>query len=174
MARRDIAVIIPHLGLYGGNLRYIELGNALAARGVDFTIATPEATRPDYLEYRGRVATFEELRDDPPEILLASEQRIFPEFLEFPSGRRYAPASVEHRCAVTRSTWLPVSRTGTGTGASSTCATLTLRVVRRAGAGQRRIHEIANMQLLDCITYGTNGEFTWKKRARAGSRSGSS
>ncbi len=86
---RDIAVLIPHLGLYGGNLRYVELGNALAERGIDFTIATPEATRPDYQEFRGRVATIEELRADPPEILLASEQRIFPEFLSFPAKRRF-------------------------------------------------------------------------------------
>lgn len=89
MAGRGIAVVIPHLGLYGGNLRYIELGNELTDRGVDFTIATPEATRPDYLEYRGRVATLEELRADPPEVLLASEQRIFDEFLAFPAGRRF-------------------------------------------------------------------------------------
>ncbi|GJM43924.1 MAG: hypothetical protein DHS20C21_07660 [Gemmatimonadota bacterium] len=89
MAQRDIAVIIPHLGLYGGNLRYIELGNALTARGVDFTIATPEATRPDYMDYRGRVATIDELRQDPPRVLLASEQGIYSEFLEFPAERRY-------------------------------------------------------------------------------------
>jgi len=88
VAGRRIAVIIPHLGLYGGNLRYVELGNVLTDRGIDFTIATPEATRPDWLPYRGRVATIDELRADPPEILLASEQRIFPEFLAFPARRR--------------------------------------------------------------------------------------
>lgn len=89
MAGGGIAVVIPHLGLYGGNLRYLELGNALTDRGVDFTIATPEGTRPDYLDYRGRVATLEELRADPPEVLLASEQRIFDEFLAFPARRRF-------------------------------------------------------------------------------------
>jgi hypothetical protein len=95
VARRHIAVIIPHLGLYGGNLRYVELGNALTDRGVDFTIATPNATRPDYLEYRGRTATIDELRADPPEILLASEQRILPDFLAFPAGRRVFYAIIE-------------------------------------------------------------------------------
>jgi glycosyltransferase involved in cell wall biosynthesis len=95
VARRHIAVIIPHLGLYGGNLRYVELGNALTDRGVDFTIATPNATRPDYLEYRGRTATIDELRADPPEILMASEQRILPEFLEFPAERRVFYAIIE-------------------------------------------------------------------------------
>jgi glycosyltransferase involved in cell wall biosynthesis len=88
VAGRYIAVIIPHLGLYGGNLRYIELGNVLTDRGFDFTIATPAATRPAYLPFRGRVATLEELRADPPEILMASEQRYFPEFLAFPAKRK--------------------------------------------------------------------------------------
>ena len=87
MAGRGVAVIIPHLGLYGGNLRYLELGNALTDRGVDFTVATPDATRPDYLDYRGRVATLDELRADPPEVLLASEQRIFDESADLQTMR---------------------------------------------------------------------------------------
>jgi len=86
---RHVAVIIPNLGLYGGNLRYLELGNELTRRGVDFTIATPEGAAPPYFDYHGRMATIDELRADPPEVLLASEQRIFPEFLEFPADRRF-------------------------------------------------------------------------------------
>lgn len=86
---RHVAVIIPNLGLYGGNLRYLELGNELTRRGVDFTIATPEGTPPPWFEYRGRMATLDELRADPPAILLASEQRIFPDLLAFPAGRRF-------------------------------------------------------------------------------------
>jgi len=88
-ARRQVAAILPHLGLYGGNLRYVELGNALHDRGVDFTIATPAGDRPDFLPFRGRIATFEELRADPPEVLLASEQNLFRELLAFPAGRRF-------------------------------------------------------------------------------------
>lgn len=85
--RRHVAAVLPHLGLYGGNLRYVELGNELARRGVDFTIATPAGDAPGFLEYRGRISTFDELRADPPEILLASEQSLFDEFLAFPAGR---------------------------------------------------------------------------------------
>lgn len=88
-ARRHVAAILPHLGLYGGNLRYVELGNALDARGIDFTIATPHGDRPSFLPFRGRTATFDELRADPPEILLASEQNLFRELLAFPAGERF-------------------------------------------------------------------------------------
>ena len=85
--RRGIAVVIPHLGLYGGNLRYVELGNALVRRGVDFTIATPDGAPPTWLPFHGRSATLDALHADPPEVLLASEQRIFDEFLALPAGR---------------------------------------------------------------------------------------
>lgn len=96
---REIAVVIPHLGLYGGNLRYVELGNVLTDRGVDFTIATPEGAPPTWLAYRGRSATIDELRSDPPEFLLASEQRIFDEFLTMPAGRRVFYFIVERTAA---------------------------------------------------------------------------
>ena len=97
--RREVAVVIPHLGLYGGNLRYVELGNVLTDRGVDFTIATPEGAPPTWLAYRGRSATIEELRTDPPEFLLASEQRIFGEFLDMPAKRRFFYFIVEKTAA---------------------------------------------------------------------------
>lgn len=84
---REIAVVIPHLGLYGGNLRYAELGNALVKRGVDFTIATPDGAPPGWLPFHGRTVTLDALRADPPEVLLASEQRIFDDFLAMPAGR---------------------------------------------------------------------------------------
>jgi glycosyltransferase involved in cell wall biosynthesis len=86
---REIAVVIPHLGLYGGNLRYLELGNILTDRGHDFTIATRTGEPPDYFAYRGRIATWDELTADPPDILLASEQSILRELLAFPAGRRF-------------------------------------------------------------------------------------
>lgn len=89
MSGHRVAAVLPHLGLYGGNLRYVELGNALTDSGVEFTLATPDGNRPDFLEYRGRVATFEELRADPPDVLLASEQNLFDTFRELPAGRKF-------------------------------------------------------------------------------------
>jgi glycosyltransferase involved in cell wall biosynthesis len=82
-----IAALLPHLGLYGGNLRYLEIGNALAARGIPFTLATPEGKPPPYFEYRGPVCTFEALRASPPDVLLASEQNLFDPFRSMKAGR---------------------------------------------------------------------------------------
>lgn len=99
---RELAVVIPHLGLYGGNLRYVELGNALVRRGVDFTIATPEGEPPGWMPFLGRSCTIDALRADPPEVLLASEQRIFDDFLAMPAGRHVFYFIVEKTAAEAR------------------------------------------------------------------------
>lgn len=99
---RELAVVIPHLGLYGGNLRYVELGNALVRRGVDFTIATPDGAPPAWAPFLGRSATIDALRADPPAVLLASEQRIFDEFLALPAGRHVFYFIVEKTAAEPR------------------------------------------------------------------------
>jgi len=82
-----IAALLPHLGLYGGNLRYLEIGNALAGRGIAFTLATPDGQPPQYFDYRGPVCTFDALRASPPDVLLASEQNLFDEFRSLKAGR---------------------------------------------------------------------------------------
>lgn len=82
-----IAALLPHLGLYGGNLRYLEIGNALAARGIALTLATPDGKPPAFFEYRGPLATFDEIRATPPDVLLASEQNLFDVFRAMEAGR---------------------------------------------------------------------------------------
>jgi glycosyltransferase involved in cell wall biosynthesis len=81
-----IAALLPHLGLYGGNLRYLELGNALAERGVELTLATPNGDQPAFFEYRGKLSTFEEVRASAPDVLLASEQNLFDLFRSTKAG----------------------------------------------------------------------------------------
>ena len=82
-----IAALLPHLGLYGGNLRYLEIGNALAERGIALTLATPDGRPPAFFDYRGPVTTFDELRASPPDVLLASEQNLFDVFRSMTAGR---------------------------------------------------------------------------------------
>jgi glycosyltransferase involved in cell wall biosynthesis len=82
-----IAALLPHLGLYGGNLRYLVIGNALAERGIALTLATPDGKPPAYFDYRGPMATLDELRASPPDVLLASEQNLFDLFRSMKAGR---------------------------------------------------------------------------------------
>ena len=83
-----VAALVPHFGLYGGILRYVELGNALVARGWDFSLATPEPASLGALPFRGRVATFADVAAAAPDVLIASEQSLFDAFLDLPATHR--------------------------------------------------------------------------------------
>ena len=56
-----IGAILPHLLVFGGVRRYIELGNAFIARGHEFVIFTPQGTEPEWLRFDGEVRTFSEM-----------------------------------------------------------------------------------------------------------------
>jgi glycosyltransferase involved in cell wall biosynthesis len=51
-----IATFLPHVGVFGGVRRFIELGNEWTAMGHDVTLFHPEGTSPAWLEHRGAVA----------------------------------------------------------------------------------------------------------------------
>ncbi len=168
-----LAVILPHLGLYGGNLRYVELGNALASAGHRMVLATPDGARPDFLPYHGETATFDELRDDPPDVLLASEQNLFDTFLDLPGGRKFFYFIIE---GTTRES--EIARTdGVGLLANSTGMAARLR--RRWGADATPVIGGVNLELFrppeagedigerrppDRFTVLANGRFSRRKK----------
>ncbi len=51
-----IVTFLPHVGVFGGVRRFIELGNEWCALGHDVTLVHPEGTLPAWLPYRGQVA----------------------------------------------------------------------------------------------------------------------
>lgn len=76
-----IAALLPHVEIFGGVRRYIEIGNELVKRGHAFTLFTPKGERPDWLEFSGVCQPFEafsELRDF--DIGLCSEYSILSHF----------------------------------------------------------------------------------------------
>ena len=75
-----IAALLPHVEIFGGVRRYIEIGNEFAKRGHTFVLFHPAGTAPVWLEFRGIVKPFSSLADDDFEIGLCSEYSILPEF----------------------------------------------------------------------------------------------
>lgn len=75
-----IAALLPHVEVYGGVRRYLEVGNALVRRGHDVILFTPAGERPEWLEYRGESRPFACLADDAFDIGLCSEYSILGEF----------------------------------------------------------------------------------------------
>ena len=54
--RMRIALFLPHVGVFGGVRRFLELGNEWSALGHEVTLRHPEGTAPAWLPFRGRVA----------------------------------------------------------------------------------------------------------------------
>jgi len=75
-----IAALLPHVEVFGGVRRYIEIGNELIKRGHDYTLFSPKGERPDWLEFKGACRPFEALNEKTVDIGLCSEYSILPYF----------------------------------------------------------------------------------------------
>jgi glycosyltransferase involved in cell wall biosynthesis len=75
-----IAALLPHMEVFGGVRRYIEIGNALIRRGHGFILFTPAGKQPDWLAFSGEVRPFEAIPAEDFEIAICSEYSILPHF----------------------------------------------------------------------------------------------
>jgi glycosyltransferase involved in cell wall biosynthesis len=79
-----IGAILPHVLVFGGVRRYIELGNAFTLRGDEFIIYSPEGDRPSWCEYRGDCRPMWALGDDRLDVLITGS----PEYFDTLAGAR--------------------------------------------------------------------------------------
>jgi len=79
MDRLRIAVALPHLGVYGGVRRFLELGRVWSERGHDVALATPATTSDatPWLPFPGRVTSLESLAGERWDVLLSPDPRLF-------------------------------------------------------------------------------------------------
>lgn len=75
-----IAALLPHVEVFGGVRRYLELGNELTRRGHRFTLFTPLGEAPDWLRFEGTVKPFSSLEEEIFDAGLVSEYSILPHF----------------------------------------------------------------------------------------------
>ncbi len=75
-----VAALLPHVEVFGGVRRYLEVGNALVRRGHGFTLFTPDGDKPDWLKFRGEVRPFEAVPEAEFDIGLCSEYSILDQF----------------------------------------------------------------------------------------------
>lgn len=74
-----IGAILPHLLVFGGVRRYIELGNAFIARGHSFTLYTPQGEPPTWLPFSGTVKRIDTVSTDQADVVFCGS----PELLDF-------------------------------------------------------------------------------------------
>lgn len=68
-----VAFVEPHLKIFGGIRRIIELSNRLTDLGVDVTIYHPEGTPCEWLECRARICRSEQLLEEPQEVVIYND-----------------------------------------------------------------------------------------------------
>lgn len=75
-----IAALLPHVEIFGGVRRYLEIGNEFSRRGYRFVLFLPEEKKPDWLDFVGTIKPFSSLREENFDIGLCSEYSILPYF----------------------------------------------------------------------------------------------
>ena len=71
-----IGAILPHLLVFGGVRRYIELGNAFIARGHEFILFTPDGGRSDWLPFQGEVRPFTGLSESKLDVAVCGSPEL--------------------------------------------------------------------------------------------------
>lgn len=84
-----IAALLPHVEVFGGVRRCLEIGNELVRRGHTFVLFTPKGERPRWLEFQGTVNPFETLEGQAFDVGLCSEYAILPRFDELKARAKF-------------------------------------------------------------------------------------
>jgi glycosyltransferase involved in cell wall biosynthesis len=71
-----IGAILPHLLVFGGVRRYLELGNAFVSRGHQFTIFTPDGMAPDWISFTGEVKPLDSITKHSNDITISGSPEL--------------------------------------------------------------------------------------------------
>jgi glycosyltransferase involved in cell wall biosynthesis len=75
-----IAAVLPHMEVYGGVRRYLEIGNEMVKRGHEFVIFTPQGEKPDWLDFKGLMRAFGSFDEESFDVGLCSEYSMLTDF----------------------------------------------------------------------------------------------
>jgi glycosyltransferase involved in cell wall biosynthesis len=75
-----IATFLPHVGVFGGVRRFVELGNAWTAMGHDVTLYHPGGERPAWLPHAGLVAPLARAAGDTSDLAITADPHTFEAF----------------------------------------------------------------------------------------------
>jgi glycosyltransferase involved in cell wall biosynthesis len=84
-----IAALLPHLEVFGGVRRYLEIGNELQRRGYHFTLFHPDGSRPDWFDFKGETRPLLSLAEASFDVGLCSEFSLIPHFEKLKSKLKF-------------------------------------------------------------------------------------
>jgi glycosyltransferase involved in cell wall biosynthesis len=73
-----LGTLLPHVQIFGGVRRYIEIGNELTRRGYQFTIYHPDGTPPSWIRYDGQVKPLSQVAEELNDIVICGEPALLP------------------------------------------------------------------------------------------------
>ncbi len=76
----DFAALLPHVQVFGGVRRFLELGNVLVQRGHRFVLYHPDGTRPDWFPFAGDVRPLAEIEGRRHMVLLTASPSLIEPF----------------------------------------------------------------------------------------------
>ena len=97
-----IGLFLPHVGVFGGVRRYLELGNEWAAMGHDVTLHHPDGTPPTWLAFHGATAPLARAAETSSDLAICGDAASYGAFREaLCANATSRPASA----ARTRAAW---------------------------------------------------------------------
>lgn len=121
-----IATFLPHVGVFGGVRRFIELGNEWVAMGHEVTLYHPDGTPPAWLPYAGRVRPLTEAAADRSDAAFCADEGTYDAFRGHASGRHVYYCVLEGDAGIRRAIADPAVTLAANSGA------LIRRLTRRA------------------------------------------
>jgi glycosyltransferase involved in cell wall biosynthesis len=82
-----ISLFLPHVGVFGGVRRFLELGNAWVASGHSVTLHHPAGTAPGWLPFAGEVRPLGSARAERSDLAITADPHTYGEFRAHASGR---------------------------------------------------------------------------------------
>ena len=99
-----ISLFLPHVGVFGGVRRFIELGNAWSAMGHGVTLFHPEGTPPGWLPFSGTVRRLEAASGLASDLAVCADAGTFDSFLGHRALRHLYYCVIEGDPAIARAT----------------------------------------------------------------------
>jgi len=136
-----IALFLPHVGVFGGVRRYLELGNEWVALGHEVTLHHPDGTPPAWLPFAGRAATLAAAAGSHSDLALCGDASTYAAFRAHTTRRHV------YYCVLEGDPGLPAAVADRGVTLMANSGTLRRELERRTrrpvldGAGGIRVEQ---------------------------------
>ena len=112
-----IALFLPHVEVFGGVRRFLELGNAWSRLGHAVTLYHPSGQPPEWLAFEGRVAPLDQARSESSDLAICADPHTLDTFATHAAAARLYYCVLEGDLGLKRAMRIPGIRLAGNSGA---------------------------------------------------------